>query len=102
MALHSHVVAIQLINKSDSVGYNHQYVAKSATKIAIAAIGYGNGYPQSAPNGTMVSINNKLYSIADRVSMELMAIDIGYAPEINIGDSVTLFGSGNLLVDNVA
>ncbi len=102
MALHSHIIAIQLINKGDSVGYNRQYIAKSTTRIAIAAIGYGDGYPQSAPNGTMVSINNKLYPSSGKVSMDLMAIDIGNHADITIGDTVTLFGINHLLVDDVA
>ena len=50
----------------------------------------------------MVSINNQLYPIAGKVSMDLVAIDIGYTSETHIGDTVTLFGSNNLLVDNVA
>lgn len=102
MALHSHIIAIQSINQGDTVGYNRQYISKSRTKIAIAAIGYGDGYPQATPNGTMVSIKNKLYPSAAKVSMDMMTIDIGYTSNINIGDTITLFGSNNLLVDDVA
>lgn len=102
MTLHSHVVAIQSIDAGDSVGYNRQYIAKSKTKIAIVTIGYGDGYPQATPNGTKVAINGTLYPTAGKVSMDLMAIDIGINKDIHIGDNVTLFGSPDLLVDDVA
>ncbi|MDA0911410.1 MAG: alanine racemase [Proteobacteria bacterium] len=102
MTLHSHVVAIQSIDVGDSVGYNRQYIAKVKTQIAIVTIGYGDGYPQAAPNGTMVAINGKLYPTAGKVSMDLMAIDIGMNKDIHIGDNVTLFGTHDLLVDDVA
>lgn len=102
MSLHSHIIAIQTINKGDSVGYNRQYIAKKKTHIGIASIGYGDGYPQITPNGTAVFINNSIYPSSGKVSMDLMAVDIGENSTVRIGDTVTLFGAPNLSVDDVA
>ncbi|WP_116963309.1 alanine racemase [Fastidiosibacter lacustris] len=102
MSLHSHVIAIQPIKKGESVGYNRRYIAEEDTYIAIASIGYGDGYPQSTPNGTTVLINDIPYPTAGKVSMDLMAIEIGANHDIKIGDVVTLFGVPKLTVDQIA
>ncbi|MFZ9035745.1 MAG: alanine racemase, partial [Francisellaceae bacterium] len=91
MEVCAHVIAIQHLKKGDSVGYNRLYIADEETKIAIICFGYGDGYPQFAPNGTPVMINNRLYPTAGKISMDLMAVDIGSDP-IEIGAPVTLFG----------
>ncbi len=102
MSLHSHIIAIQRINKGASVGYNRQYIATEDTHIAIASIGYGDGYPQSTPSQTSVLINNQIYPTAGKISMDLTAIDIGLTHHVNIGDTITLFGNSALTVDEVA
>lgn len=102
MSLHAHIIAIQSINPGDTVGYDQQYTAKSTTKIAVASIGYGDGYPEIAPNGTKVLIKDQLYPIAGKVSMDLITIDIGKYSNINIGDIVTLFGTHKLSINHIA
>ena len=92
MSLHSHIIAIQSIKKGQLVGYNCTFKAQADTDIAIASIGYGDGYPQNTPSGSPVMINNKLFYTAGKVSMDLMAINLTANHQVCIGDTITLFG----------
>jgi len=63
--------------------------------LAIAAIGYGDGYPRSASSGTPVLVNGEHAALAGRVSMDMIAVDVTDVqrpPEV--GDPVVLWGEG--------
>ena len=93
MSLHAHIIAINKVDKGETVGYNRSYKTKEKIKLAIISIGYGDGYPHNTPSGTPVMIEGNTYPIIGKVSMDMMAIDISKAPgDINIGTKVTLFG----------
>ena len=47
------------------------------TPAGVIAVGYGDGYPRSAPSGTPVVINGRRVPIAGRVSMDMITIDRG-------------------------
>ena len=101
MTLQAAIIDIKSIEKGESVGYGATWQAKKKTHIAIAAIGYGDGYPQSAPNGTPVLVNQQEASLAGRVSMDMISIDITGCENVTIGDPVTLWGKG-LAIEKVA
>ncbi len=92
MTLSSVVVELKDIAKGEAVGYGQTWHAQKATRIAIVAVGYGDGYPRSVADGTPVSINGKRYPIVGRVSMDMLTVDVGDA-DINIGTCVELWGN---------
>ncbi|MCO7226445.1 alanine racemase [Pleionea sp. CnH1-48] len=101
MTLESRLIAIKSIKKGDSVGYGAHWVADKDSYIGIVAIGYGDGYPRHAKNGTPVWINGRLAKLAGRVSMDMIAIDLGSEASDSLGDRVVLWGS-ELPVEEVA
>ena len=56
------------------------------------AIGYGDGYPIAAPNGTPVVVNGRKVSIAGRVSMDMLTVDLGPDAQDKVGDEAILWG----------
>lgn len=92
MTLKSEVIALRNIPEGGRVGYGSTWQAKKASIIATIAIGYGDGYPRNAKSGTPVIINGKRASIAGRVSMDMLSIDVTDVGEVNIGDEVILWG----------
>lgn len=52
MSLESKIIAIQEVPAGERVGYGGTFTAPGPTRIGIAACGYADGYPRSAPNGT--------------------------------------------------
>jgi alanine racemase len=102
MTLHSRVIAVKDLSVGEQVGYGGDWTAARPTRLAIAAVGYGDGYPRSLSSGTPVLVNGERAALAGRVSMDMIAIDVtdlSKAPII--GDAVILWGEG-LPVEEVA
>ena len=100
MTFSSSVIAVRQVRKGDAVGYGGSWVAAKDTRLAVVAIGYGDGYPRNAPCGTPVLINGKRYPIVGRVSMDMTTVDIGDA-DIAHGAQVILWGE-ELPVEEIA
>jgi alanine racemase len=102
MTLRSRLIAVKDLAIGDQVGYGGDWTATRATRLAIAAVGYGDGYPRSASSGTPVLVNGERASLAGRVSMDMIAIDVTdlqHSPKV--GDPVVLWGEG-LPVEEIA
>jgi alanine racemase len=93
MILRANVTAIRRIAKSEAVGYNRLWVAPRDSVIATLGIGYGDGYPRHARNGTPVWINDRCVPLAGRVSMDSITVDITEHPNVNVGDEAELWGA---------
>lgn len=92
MTLRSTIIAIHQLKPGDSVGYNGHWTAPRDSVIATVAVGYGDGYPRHAKNGTPVYVNGHKASLVGTVSMDLLSIDISDCENISIGDEVILWG----------
>lgn len=101
MTLTSHLISVKKVKAGESIGYGATWTANQDTTIGVVAIGYGDGYPRTAPSGTPVLINGRIVPIAGRVSMDMMTVDLGPDSHDQFGDEVELWGP-NLPVEKVA
>jgi len=101
MTMKSEIVAIKNVAPGDGTGYGLTWLADRHSKVGTVAIGYGDGYPRHAPNGTPVLVNDRRVPLAGRVSMDLISVDLTDIDEVKIGDPVELWGQG-LSVNEVA
>ena len=101
MTMQSEIISIRTIESGESVGYNKVWTAKRQSKIATVAIGYGDGYPQSAQSGTPTLVNGVIAPLAGKVSMDMVTIDVTDISSVSVGDTVILWGDG-LSVNEVA
>ncbi len=101
MSFKSQVISVRRLPAGTSIGYSGTYILDSDTRIAQVACGYGDGYPRHAPTGTNVSVNGFLVPLVGRVSMDMLAVDVGELP-VQVGDSVTLWGDENPIEDVAA
>lgn len=92
MTLKSHIIAVREVKKGESVGYGGNWTSERDTKVGVIAIGYGDGYPRTAPNGTPVFVNGRKAPIAGRVSMDMLSVDLGPDATDKVGDEVILWG----------
>jgi alanine racemase len=97
--LQAHVAQVRAIGKGETVGYDALWTARHATRVAIVAVGYADGYFRSASAtdkapGAEAIVAGKRCRLAGRISMDLLAIDIGAVPEkaVRRGDLITLIG----------
>jgi alanine racemase len=102
MTLHSHVIALKDLEVGEHVGYGGTWAATRPTRLAVAAVGYGDGYPRSLASGSPVLVNGERVPLAGRVSMDMIGIDVtGLKRTPTIGDPVILWGKG-LPVEEIA
>jgi len=94
MTLQSEVIAVKTVRTGETVGYGATWRAERDTRIAVAAAGYGDGYPRSTASGAPVAINGHRAPLVGRVSMDMVAIDVTELPAIAVGDPVVLWGEG--------
>lgn len=101
MTLKSHLIAVRDVKAGESVGYGATWTSLRDTKVGVIAIGYGDGYPRTAPNGTPVIVNGRKVPIAGKVSMDMLTVDLGPDCNDKVGDEVVLWGN-ELSVEEVA
>ncbi|HAS6078179.1 TPA: alanine racemase [Vibrio vulnificus] len=101
MTLKSHLIAVRDVKAGESVGYGATWISERDTKVGVIAIGYGDGYPRTAPNGTPVLVNGRKVPIAGRVSMDMLTVDLGPDATDYVGDEAILWGA-DLPAEDVA
>ncbi|KFZ38843.1 alanine racemase [Shewanella mangrovi] len=101
MSLVSQLIAVRQHKAGDPVGYGGYWTAPRDTTLGVVAIGYGDGYPRNAPEGTPVFINGRQVPIVGRVSMDMLTVDLGPDAADKVGDSAMLWGP-KLPVEEVA
>ena len=92
MTLKSSLIALRKIKAGDAVGYSGTWQSEQDTIIGVVAIGYGDGYPRLAANGTPVLINGQIAPLAGRVSMDMITVDVTDLEAVEAGDTVILWG----------
>jgi alanine racemase len=101
MQFESKLIAVKPITAGERVGYGGAWEAGDDSVIGIVAAGYGDGYSRYLPSGTPVIVNGRRVPTAGRVSMDVMAIDLGRRASDRVGDRVLLWGDG-LPVEEIA
>jgi alanine racemase len=105
MTLCARIVAVKKISAGESIGYGATFTCTRDTRIALVSIGYADGYPRSAPNGTPVILHlntgMQKSQLLGRVSMDMLTIDVTDHPDAAVGNEVVLWGEG-LPIEEIA
>lgn len=94
MALETRLIAVRAVRAGEPVGYGARWTAPADATIGIAAVGYGDGFPRHAPNGTTVLVGGRPAALVGRVSMDMIALDLRGHPQVEVGAPVELWGAG--------
>ena len=106
--LKGRIIQVRSVNKGETVGYGASFTTARQSRIAIVAVGYGDGFLRSAggskgkPAGEVI-VAGKRCPIVGRVSMDLFAVDVSDLGDgkARRGDFATLIGDG-ISVDDLA
>lgn len=102
MNMRSKVIAERWIDAGEPVGYGARFVASERTRVGVVAMGYADGYPQFAPNGTPVVIDGQPGVLIGRVSMDMLTVDLTAHPRAGVGSDVQLWGGQALSLSELA
>lgn len=101
MTLESTVTSLRVVEKGACVGYGATWRAERTSLIATVGIGYGDGYPRHASEGTTVVVAGQKAPLVGRVSMDTITVDVSQCRDVTVGNQVILWGRG-LPIDDVA
>lgn len=90
-------VVARLINVKDcpagqGISYGHLYVTKGDTRLGLVPLGYADGIPRHASGVGPMQVGGRRYTVAGRVCMDQMVLDLGADSQARSGDEVVLIG----------
>ncbi|MEZ1355651.1 alanine racemase C-terminal domain-containing protein, partial [Pseudomonas aeruginosa] len=86
MSLGAQLISLREVAVGESVGYGATWIAERPARIGTVSCGYADGYPRTAPAGTPVLVGGRRATLAGRVSMDMLAVDLSDLPEARVGD----------------
>jgi alanine racemase len=93
MTLQGRVVLTKRVPAGHGVSYGHTYHTARETTLALVPLGYADGVPRHASNIGPLLLGGTRRTIAGRVCMDQIMVDIGDDP-VSPGDLAVLFGPG--------
>ena len=105
MSFRSYILQVKPIAAGAPVGYGATYRRETPGKIALAAVGYADGYPRLLSNRADALVGGSRAPVVGRVSMDLIALDVTHLETVREGEEVVLFGAqneGRILVEELA
>ena len=86
------VLQVKKIRAGQPVGYGGTYRRGSPGRVAVAAAGYGDGYPRILSSRADALLGGARVPLAGRVSMDMLALDVSELEGVAQGDEVVLLG----------
>ena len=94
MTLKTTVAYVKTLKKGADISYGRTFTAEKDMKIATVPIGYADGYVrENAKDGYML-VDGRRAKIVGRICMDQTMLDVTDIDNVNIGDEVIVFGSG--------
>ncbi|HWR85482.1 MAG TPA: alanine racemase [Rhodoglobus sp.] len=91
MTLEGTVISAKRVAAGTGVSYGHDHVTARETTLALVPLGYGDGIPRHASGRGPVRIGDRTFTVAGRVAMDQVVLDVGDVP-VRVGDRAVLFG----------
>jgi len=93
MTARARVMLVKRVPAGTGISYGHTYTTDRETTVAVVPLGYADGVPRAASNVGPVRLGGRNRTIAGRVCMDQIVLDVG-DDEVRPGDVAVLFGSG--------
>lgn len=94
MEFRTQVVFLKRVKAGQPLSYGATYITDRETVIATLPVGYGDGYNRLLSSKGIILINGKKYTVAGRVCMDQLVIDLGPDTNVDLYDEAILFGCG--------
>lgn len=101
MTFKTRLISLKEVPAGTPVGYASTWICPHPTRLGVAAVGYGDGYPRLARAGTPLLVRGQRVPLVGRVSMDMITLDLTACPDAQVGDSITLWGDG-LPIEEIA
>jgi len=92
LSLKSLVARVRRLPAGAGIGYGFTYVTKEPATVALAPIGYGDGYHRVLSNQGVVLVGGQRAPLLGRVSMDQIVVDVSHISGVQMDDEVVLIG----------
>ncbi|MBD60047.1 MAG: alanine racemase [Citromicrobium sp.] len=79
------IIHVAQIDAGDTVGYNREFTASGPMRVGTVSLGYADGFLRSWGGGFLLHGGKRL-RLLGKVSMDMVVVDLGDVPELDIGD----------------
>ena len=105
MSMKTRVVQVKTLSAGESISYGCTYTTEKETIVATLCAGYADGVTRVLSNNGEVLIRGKRAKIIGRVCMDQFMVDVTDIPDVEAGDTATIFGTDgeeSISVDEIA
>lgn len=105
LSLKTKIISIKNVLAGQGVSYEHTFIAKRNSKIAVIPIGYADGYLRGLSNCGEVLVKLQIAKVVGMICMDFSLIDVTDIKDIKVGDEVVIIGrQGNKIItaENIA
>ena len=105
MSMKTRVVQVKTLPAGESISYGCTYTTEKETRVATLCAGYADGVTRVLSNNGEVLIRGKRAKIIGRVCMDQFMVDVTAIPDVEEGDTATIFGTDGdetISVDEIA
>lgn len=92
MEFRTRILHLKTVPAGVGIGYGWSFRTQRETRLAILAVGYGQGYPRALSNRGCVDLGGGRAPIVGNVSMDHIAVDVTDLGEVALDTPVTLWG----------
>ena len=93
LSFHARVVLVKDLPAGTAVSYNRTKILTRPTRVAIVAVGYGDGVPTAASNRGHFLVRGQRCPILGRVTMDQTIVDVTDVAGAAVGDIATILGA---------
>jgi alanine racemase len=92
MRITTRIVFLKRVRAGTTIGYGCTYTAPRETWIATLPVGYADGYARRLSNAGPVLIGGRRHTVAGRVCMDQIMVDLGPEAAAKVGEEAVLLG----------
>jgi alanine racemase len=92
LTLTTKVLQVRTLRHGQSVSYNRTFVTRRASRVAILAVGYADGYRRALSNRAAVLLGGRRAPVVGQICMDMTLADVTELPEVKPGDTAVLLG----------
>ncbi len=94
MTVKTRICQVKKVPAGTAVSYGRTFVCERDTVLAVAQIGYADGYLRSGSNKAKMIVRGKAAPVAGRICMDMTMLDVTDIEGVAPGDEVTVYGDG--------
>ena len=92
MTVRARLALVKRLPAGQGISYGHAYVTDSETVVGLVPAGYADGIPRAGSNVGPLLVEGRRTTVAGRVCMDQVVVDLGPGSHAEAGEVVTLFG----------